>query len=193
METATKPKVECDDKHIYRVDGVVKPGFTEMCKAIGFPDNPHWTEAGREEGTALSKWVLFLAKGNKASELPDERISGRVWGIRKFLTEHDLFFSGGETPLYNPALGYCVTPDLWGTLDGKPAVIEAKRGAKMKRHGLQTSAQALALAENGFHAERRFCLYLKNGDYALDEHDDQEDFECWRAIVAGYFAVEAYK
>ena len=61
MQTMTK--VECDPNHIYRADGIVKPGFSEICKSVGFPDNPFWTDAGREEGVALHKWLLFLAKG----------------------------------------------------------------------------------------------------------------------------------
>ena len=189
----TMTKVECDPNHIYRVGGVIKPGFSEMCRAVGFPDNPFWTEAAREEGVALHTWALFMAQGKKPIELPDPRIVRRVNGIRRFLTEHEFILKGGETPIWSPEFGFCCTPDIFGYLDGHAAVVEMKRGAKMKRHRLQTAAQVLALDTNGFAASKRFCLYLKDGGYDLVEHDDDEDFECFKAIVSGYHAREAYK
>lgn len=195
----TMDKIRLDEEHRYwrEVGGgeVRVPGFTEICKASGFPDNPHWTEEGKAEGIALHKWLLFLAQGGDFDSVypPHESIAERVEGIRKFLKDHDFEFVGGETKLYHAGLGFCCTPDLHGFLDGTAAVVEMKGGARMKRHRLQTAAQALALAENGFNASRRIGLYLKDGDYTPEEHDDDEDFECWKAIVAGYFAVEAYK
>ena len=179
--------------HIYRVDNIVRPGYSEILDSVGFPKNPFWTEEGKILGTSIHEWLLFLAKGEVADSAPDPRIAGRILGIEKFLREHRFEFVGGEAPLYCQSLGYCVTPDLWGNLDGEPTVIEAKRGAKMIRHKLQTAAQALALDEIGFHAEKRLGLYLQDGSYIPEYHDDEEDFECWKAIVAGYYAKEQYK
>lgn len=180
-----KRVVTCDENHIYRIDGIIKRGYSEILDLAGFPKNPHWTEAGREEGTALSQWLLFLATGGVPESDPDPRIAGRVEGIRKFLSEHRFEFVGGETPLYCPTADICCTPDLWGNLDGVPALIEAKRGAAMKRHRLQTACQFMTLAENDFTPKARFALYLKDGDFSLIPHDDEEDFFCWQAIVDG--------
>lgn len=191
MTTMTKPTVTLDADHIYRVDGRIVPGYSEICADLGFPKNPYWTDAGREEGTALSQWLLFLAQGKESDAAPDPRIVGRVEGIRKFLREHEFKFVGGETPLYS-RFGFCVTPDIWGVLDGVQSVIEAKRGAVMKRHRLQTAAQAIALAEYDFPAVNRFCLYLKDGGYVLEDHEDEEDFEAWRALVSAYHARGIY-
>lgn len=182
-----------DEKHVYYVDGIVRPGYSEIIRSFGIGQNPFWTEAGREEGTALSKWMLFLLQGNESSEPPDPRIAGRVEGLRKFIQDHHFVLIGGEEPRYHEDLGYCCTPDAWGLLNQRSVVIEAKRGARMACHRLQTAAETLALEANGFEIDQRFALYLKDGDYSLELHDDDEDFECWRALVAAYHAKERYR
>ena len=188
----TKEKLILDAQHLYWLGKENKPGFSEICANIGFPKNKFWTEDGRAEGQALHQWLLFLAQGNVPAEEPDPRIAGRVRGIQKFFRDHDFEFVGEETPLYCPSMGYCVTPDLWGRLDGVRTVIEAKRGAKMKRYFLQTAAQSMALKENGFDVEARLGLYLKDDGYTPEPHEDDEDFECWAAIVSGYHAKARY-
>ena len=190
---STTTKVECNENHVYTVDGRIVPGYSEVCADLGFPKNPFWTEQGRAEGEALSKWLLFLAQGKEPRDPPDERIAGRVEGIKRFFKERRFVFVGGETPLYCQNLNVCCTPDIYGYIEEERVVIEAKRGAKMKRHRLQTACQALALSDNGFEVSRRCCLYLKNGGYTMDEHDDEEDLECWRALVGAYHAKKIYE
>src|SRR5258708_1374343 len=192
MNTKTH-EVRLDANHLYWVDGVRRPGYSEILDNMGFPKNPFWNDAGRDQGTALSQWLLFLAQGNEATENPDPRIAGRVAGIQKFFKEHEFVFVGGETPLYNEERGHCVTPDIYGYLDGVSSVIEAKRGARMERHKLQTAAQTSTLEENGFMPVNQLSLYLNDCGYSLEAHEDNEDFECWFAILSGYMAKERYK
>lgn len=190
MTTGT---VKLDDKHVYTVDGRRVPGFTEICTALGIiQPNTFWTPEGRAEGAAIHEWLLFLAQGQESDSLPDERIAGRVEGIRKFLGESKFKFVGGETRLHCAGLGYCGTPDLWGTINGRTCVIDAKRGAKSKIHALQTAAYRLLLAVNGVSARDRFALYLKDGDYRLVEHADTQDEKRWVSIVSAYHAKKFY-
>jgi CRISPR/Cas system-associated exonuclease Cas4 (RecB family) len=191
MTTATRA-VRLDEDHRYWVGSLNVPGYSEILDSMGFPKNPFWTEAGRAEGEALHQWLLFLAQGNEPASEPDARIAGRVAGIQKFFAEHAFEFVGGETPLYSP-VGYCCTPDLWGRLEGVPVVIEAKRGSKMKRHALQTAAQARALEDSGFPVRLRYALYLKDGGYTLEEHRDMDDDQAWLCIVSAYNARGIYK
>ncbi len=183
-------KVTLDAAHVYRVDGVIKPGFSEIKEAMGIGKNDFYTDSGREEGVALHKWLYFLANGKTTTKKPDPRIEGRVEGIRKFLRESKFRIVGGETPLYNPQLDYCTTPDLWGFLNGRAVVIDAKRGAKERWHGMQTAAQMMALRVNKFAAIGRFGLYLRDGDYRLPEHDDRSDEHEWQVLVGAYHVVK---
>lgn len=165
---------------------------------MGFPKNPFWTEAGRDEGTALAVWISAIAtKPTTDFENPDIRIVGRVMGFRKFMKELHFTAAGSEEIQYEPELGYCCKPDLWGYINGSlppspRVVVECKRGARMKIHRLQTAAQVLALRANGFDAKERYCLYLKDDGYSFERHDDDEDFENWKALVYAYHAKRGY-
>lgn len=196
MSTTTY-RVRCDENHIYwrmTPNGEVRePGFSEICGDLGVTkENKFYTKDGREEGVALHEWLLFLAQGNEPENNPDPRIAGRVEGVKKFIRESGFVFSGGEVALYEPTLGYCCTPDIWGHIGGIPYVIDAKGGAKKKFHKAQTAAQRLALRPSGFVAQKRAALYLMDGDYRLEGHDDVSDEVRWRALVMGYYAKTFY-
>ena len=187
--------IQLDEKtHRYSEDGRHVPGFSEICQALGIiKPNPFYTPEGREEGIALHSWLHFLAIGNEPSEPPDERIAGRVEGIRKFLRESKFKIVDGEKIMLCRGFGYCGRPDLWGSINGRTCVIDAKRGSKMKYHALQTAAYRFLLAANGFSARQRYALYLIDGDYRLIEHTDPQDERRWQAIVSAYNAVKIYQ
>ena len=204
MTQETKQHITIDGNHIYRVDGIVKPGFSEILVSMGFEKNPYWTDSGRDEGTALHKWFEFLARQPKKEDenydseencdenKPDGRIAGKVRGISEFLYDHEFILKDSEKPLYAKA-GYCCTPDAWGELDGVPCLIELKAGSPMKRHCLQTAAQQIALDDNGFKTEARYVLYLREEGYVLKVHEDSEDIDAWMSILWAYHAKEIYK
>ncbi len=183
-----------DDEHRYWIP--VRKGSSETARAHGYSEisedlgiakpNPFYTEEGREEGVALHKWLLFLVQGKSATAKPDPRIAGRVEGIKKFIKDTKFKISGGEHPLYDPLNRFACTPDIWGCMGNWSWVIDAKRGAKLKSHKLQTAAQTIALRSNGFRPQKRGALYLRDGDYRLDEHDDQGDLSDWIGFVSTY-------
>lgn len=179
-------------EHIYWLGNRLIPGYSEICRELGVTKpNPFHTPEGREEGVSLHLWLGFLARGKTPAGPPDPRIAGRVKGIEKFLSDTGFKIVGGETPQYDPLLNYAVTPDLWGHIGNWSWVIEAKRGAKLPGHRLQTIAQLIALGANGFRAQKRGCLYLSDNSYRLVEHTDKNDRVNWAAIVEGYHAMSA--
>lgn len=190
----TTEKIRLDyETHTYYLGDKIIPSYSGICADLGITKpNPFYTDAGREEGNALHRWLGFLARGKTPSEAPDPRIAGRVEGIRKFIEDTGFKIFGGEEPMYDPLLKYACTPDLYGYIGNWSWVIDAKRGAKLPSHRLQTVAQMIALGANGFRAQKRGCLYLKDGDYRLEEHTDTKDRDKWRAIVAAYFAKKEY-
>lgn len=183
-----------NEAHEYHKDGVRIPGYSEICKDLGVTEaNGFYTDDGRDQGTALHAWLLFLAQGNTPAADPEPEIAGRVEGIKKFLAESRFVFSGGEVPQFEPTYRYACTPDLWGHMGAFSVVIDAKRGAKLKSHALQTAAQKMALTANGFMAQRRYSLYLRDGDYRLEPHEDKQDEARWKAIVSAYHAKQHYR
>jgi hypothetical protein len=180
--------------HTYWLGDKKVPGYSEIIKEMGVAkENKFYTDAGREEGISLHLWLAFLVRGKVPSAPPDPRIAGRVEGIQKFIKDTGFKIVGGEEPMYNPFIRYACTPDLWGHMGGKSWTIDLKRGAKLKIHRLQTFAQQTALSANGFMSQKRGVLYLKDGDYRLEEHTENiKDGYAWRATVYAYHATREY-
>ena len=182
--------IRIDENHLYWSGEKNVPGYSELCAAMGVTKpNPHFTAEGRAQGIALHEWLGFLIRGKEPKTLPDLRIAGRVLGIKKFIRNSGFKFVGGEEPMYDPATGVACTPDIYGHMGFFAWVIDAKRGAKQKSHKLQTACQAIVLRANGFRAQKRGGLYLKDETYRLEEHSDPEDEVRWRAIAAGFHAM----
>lgn len=187
-------RIILDADHHYWLGKQRVYGFTEIATDLGIiKPNPFHTEFGRDRGTAVHDWLAFIAEGNEPENEPDERIAGYVAAIRKFLAESGFKCVGAEKPLYEPVLRYGVKPDLWGHLGAFSCVIEAKRGAKLPYHFLQTAAQKIALAANGFNAQRRYGLYLSDGDYRLVPHENRADEGNWKNIVAAFHSKRFYE
>ena len=189
--------IRIDAKHRYFTPASPKDirryGFSEICSAMGVtqpnPFRPMEYEARRAEGVSIHKWFIFLASGKKPTSHPDERIAGRVEGIKRFFLDGPLTLIGGETPKYDPATNTACIPDFWCIRGLWSWVIDIKSGAKAKYHPLQTSCQKIALRANGFEAQKRAALYLRDGSYRLIEHDDRDDLPRWVAIAAGFHAM----
>src|SRR3990167_523411 len=186
--------IRCDSEHRYWLGPARIPGFSEICTDLGIiKPNIFYTNAGREEGIALHQWLHFLAQNKIPKTLPDQRIAGRVDGIKNFIRDTGFKFVGGEEPKYDPVVRFATTPDIWGAIGIWTWTIDCKRGAKTKTHALQTAAQKIALSANGFRAQKRGALYLKeNGDYRLEEHTDPLDERRWAALVGAYYAKKSY-
>lgn len=180
--------------HTYTLDGTRVPGFSEIRVAMGIGDwfKPRGMAHYMDQGTALHSWFNILARGLEADELPDDRIAGRVEGIRKFLRDEPFQFLDGEKPMLCKTQLFACTPDAWGFFDSEPCVIELKRSASAKWHPLQTAAQATALRENGVQVQKRYALYLREGGYELEYHSNHSDFRRWTAIVNGFHARSWY-
>ena len=188
------PTIALDKKtHTYYLEDKKIPGFTEICKDMGIiSDNPYYTEQVRREGIALHSWLLFKVQGKESKEPPHPSIAGRVRGIEKFIFDTGFSIAGGEVPKYDQESRFACTPDTWGHINGVSWVIDAKRGGKMPYHPLQTAAQRIALASNGFRAQKRGTLYLADDSYRLQEHKDPLDMLKWKAIVSAYYAKKSY-
>ena len=180
-------------EHRYFLGDQEIPGFSHIAKTMGLMEATKFmTDAGREQGTALHKWVNLLARGKTSTTQSHPSIEGRVLAFHKFMVESGFKFESGETPLYEPVSRFSCTHDLAGYLGAFSCVVEVKGGAKQKWHPAQTAAQSLALRANGFRAQKRFTLYLADRSYRLEEHTDAGDEARWKSIVAGYWARTFY-
>ncbi len=188
--------VRLDSEHRYFIPGptgeVQRPGYSEICMAMGVTrPNPFYTSQGRERGVAVHAWGSFHAQGRTSTADPDDRIKGRVEQVKRFLESSKFVLAGTERSMYDPVNGYCCTPDLYGSAGLWQWIIDLKTGGKQKSHALQTAAQKIALAANGFRAQKRGAAYLRDDNYRLTEHDDAGDEARWKAIVLAYHILTA--
>ena len=179
-----------DGNHIYwRPGGIRVPGFSEICQALGVTrPNKFYTESGRERGTAVHAWASHIAQGKTTATAPDARIADRVDAFRTFLDWSGFKTAVTEVPMYDPASNYACTPDLFGHMGVWAWVLDLKTGAKQKTHALQSAAQKIALAANGYRAQKRGSVYLKS-KHKIDEHSDPQDEPRWRALVLAYHTL----
>jgi hypothetical protein len=86
-----------------------------------------------------------------------------------------------EQPMIVTLFGHRVatTPDVVGTIDGVPTVVERKVTAtKHASWAIQTAGQAMALRAVGIPVRQRMAVQLlKTGRYHLDPHDEPGDFD----------------
>ncbi len=185
-------EIKLDEKHVYTVGGQRKPGVNEILN-LYFPPCSFYSESGMQKGTARHSWYHALIQGLEIASDPDERIAGEVAGFRKFLAEVKPRYILGEVYLYDDALGFCGTPDLYCEIGGRFSCIDYKPANAQPRWKLQTAAYQTLLTANGHPVQDRYALRLLPGEYRLDAHKDAGDLSRWRAMVSGFQARKFYE
>lgn len=117
-------KIERDDKHQYFVDGVKKPGVTEILCAEGIIDLRRIPikslEAARELGTEAHRVIrLFLKKTLKIDTI-DSAIAPYFKGFLKFTKDFEFDYIEVEPLLYSKQLNICGEPDCIGVKKSEP-------------------------------------------------------------------------
>jgi hypothetical protein len=157
-----------------------------------FPPNKYYTTAGRDEGTALHVGCHYLSEGDLDWSSVPQAILPRLRQYERFLKDTGFKPVWKEKALYDKDLGIVGTLDAGGELDGRMAVVDYKRGPFLKPVRLQTAGyKGLALA-SGLYVEDRYSLHLGLDKYDLIKHDDDEDEEVFKALVAAYYGKEQY-
>lgn len=145
-------QITLDDKHIYRVNGIIKPGVTEILSATGLIDL--WSipvyalEAARKLGTAAHKMTALYDRGNLNEAILDPFLIPYLNAWKLFLKETDFKTLAVENRVFSKNFDYCGTLDRVGTIDGNLFMIDIKTSTGM--YGTveeQMSAYALAYEE----------------------------------------------
>ena len=184
--------IELNEAHEYTKNKVRKPGVNEILN-LYFPPNSFYTEMGKEIGKVRHQWYSFLSEGKEPNVEPDPRIAGEVQAFRKWLADVKPVRKGGETPIYDRDLHVCGTPDWYGEINGRMAVVDFKPQNKAKRTIIQTVAYKLNLISNGIIILDRYELRLSDGDYRFEQHTNPMDANNWRAMVYAFFASSFYR
>lgn len=172
--------------HIYEADGVVVPSVSQVLELAGICDVSkiplHYLERAGAVGTAVHQACEFLDQDDLDLESVAPEIVGYVLGYQRFRE------ATGFTPIEierqgvtdsEPRFGYCV--DRVGILAGMSVILDIKTASKPHAWwGIQTAGYADALR---FEGERAAVHVSKDGKYKLLAHEDDRDFEAWRAAL----------
>jgi hypothetical protein len=181
--------------HIYRWEAKIVPSFSEIVRECGLVDmsgiDPLVLERARLLGTAVHKATEYLDRGILNWHSVDNGILFYVLAWEEFCKDLNFKPLQIEQMTYCGAHRYACTPDRLGAyMRELRVIVDIKTTSTIKRLAqLQTMAQKLALAENGFPCEHRIVVQLrKDGTYKIRQHkDDTDDLKVWLSCVHYFY------
>lgn len=118
--------------HIYRVDGVLTPGVSEILKSAGFSNysmvNKKICEAAKRFGDAGHTMCKLWDMGILNVAILDLRLVPYLEGYRKFLVTYkpEILPDWIEKPSYSPKWRFGFTPDRVAKINGKLTIYDLK-------------------------------------------------------------------
>lgn len=151
------------DNHIYTVDGIVKPGVTDLCAIYG-DDVDEWMEDAMDKaadrGVTMHSVLEMALNGEDYDGEYQSSYAPWVRSIERFLAENIIIPVAIEEPIYSPRLDVCGTPDLlcWmgdalTLLDWKFVSSICKPKVKAQMNGYRE-----ILADNGVFIEQMIAV-----------------------------------
>lgn len=183
--------IEFDEKkHVYKKDGTIYPGVTEILTAEGLIDIRWFTSEARKLGTEIHEITTYLDKQDIETDTFDDKYQGYIEAYKKFLRESDFIVHKAEVQIISEKYSFAGTVDRKGLFIDIPALLDIKTGQPLHWHPLQLAGYQILSQE--YNAEL-FSLYLReDGTYKLIKHKDdfrhRADF--FAALRMYYYKVE---
>lgn len=184
-----------DENHIYRLNGVIIPGYSEVASAMGI------TNFSGISDLVLEPARKFGTAGHYATRLWDEKrldesslstpLIPCLEAYKSALVEHkiEILPEYIEKPIYSPIYRYGTTPDRICLVNGELSILELKFVEQMsKATGIQTAAQKLAV--EGYYKIKIKCRYglqiTQEGKAILDSYKNKADENTWLCFLGSY-------
>lgn len=195
-------EITCDSEHIYRVDGKIVPGYSEIATATGLVKPYNGDPWYGERGTAVHTVCDLI----DADELDESSIDGSdgttdltgyADAYRKYLHDHQHpIWDLSEAMLYHPVYNYCGTIDrvMLGMAD-TPCYDLLDIKTSKTANPLQLMAYAELLTINGHEVDKMYFLFLKeDGTYKPKEiKHNAELADIWLSAVKVYNYINRNK
>ena len=200
-----KIDITLDDEHCYRVklDGNLRevPSVTTIMKDVGyypwifsnkkdediikFPEEGKLTPAAR--GTLIHKITEDIDRGIEVDSIAPELLPF-IEAYRKFKSDNTIHIQEIEEIVFNEEYWFAGALDRVMRINGIPAIVDIKTGAKMKTTGVQLAAYQYAWEKMGGHKDMaRFALHLNDsGKYKLVPYRSAEDLPDFIAAIRVY-------
>jgi hypothetical protein len=184
--------------HTYTLGGRVIPSVTQVLKqVVDFSMvPPDILERKCAIGSALHMAIALDHADDLDYDSLDASVLPYFEAWRKFVADmgRGLVVHAAEMPIASATYQYGVTPDIWGSVNGRRAVIELKSTAAIHPSvGLQTAAQEMAITEcdawpgGTGQAVDRYALQLQpSGQYRIHHFKNRGDFAVFIALRSVY-------
>jgi hypothetical protein len=151
-----------EETHTFKLDGKPIPSVTTVINGI-LGNNPFWTDAGRDSGTATHRAIQFYSEGDLDYDSLDEATKPRFGAYVKFCNDMQFKPDITEQPMARRNPFYAGIPDQ---IQLGRVVVDFKNGGHDPRHGIQIAAYAQFLSNPYIH--ERWVVWLKeDGKYDL--------------------------
>ena len=165
--------IELDENHIYRVDGLVVPGVSEILSTGGLVDlwgiPPFSLEAAKKLGTAVHFTCQHYDTGRLREQTVDMGIRPYLDAYIKFKREHCVEVIENEKSYYSAKWGFCGTLDRVFAIKGKIILCDLKTTTTMHpARDVQSAGYKLLYQEtSGQKINQRWALQLLPGQYKV--------------------------
>lgn len=184
-----------EDKHIYRLNGIIVPSVTQVMKPLSdetYRDvDSKVLRRAAGKGTAVHNAIEnYLDFG---IEDVDPGYSGYFTAFLRWFDEYKPQVIATEYRLYHKFMGYAGTADLICDIGGKPYVIDYKTTQRIEELlvKVQLKAYSQALGSLGAEPKRAASLHLKkDGTFDFQTHDG--GVESWQ-VFSSLLTVLRYK
>ena len=199
-------KIDFDaEKHEYSVGGVKIPSVSEILAPLSAERydglNPWMLKAAAERGKAVHEATELMDYGFEPETDPE--IEPYLLAYQTFLCEHEVEWEMIEKIVYYKRLPqdenplYCGTVDRFGTVDGRPAVVDLKTYSSLSTNSMLNASCQTALYNDAIQDMQpggwgwdctigRYILHLKkDGSYRLV---DLNKFDLERGFNGGTVA-----
>lgn len=144
-----------EEKHEYRLDGVIVPSVTQIIDAAGLNGDAYKyaDEYHLNRGRIIHKVIEYYMENRLSDNYRDPMILGYLDAWIKFVDETGFYADKGnlEKIIGDDKLMVGGTIDAIGNLNGAGTVVDAKSGLPLPSHGIQLAAYE--------------CLYRIGADY----------------------------
>lgn len=183
-----------DDNHIYRYNGVVVPGVSQILQAAGIVDlsaiPADRLAASQAFGTAVHLACELHDKGSLDEEILDPQLKPYLDGWKLFRQEYGFEPEAIEEKLYSKVYRFAGTIDRRGKcrVDDSVVIVDIKSGVATPSIAIQMVAYEVLVKEHtGGKKTKRMAIFLNNtGTYKVQIYKDKADIYVFLSTLCIY-------
>jgi CRISPR/Cas system-associated exonuclease Cas4 (RecB family) len=168
--------------------------ITQLLKHFGM--TPDYEAFGNDNSRDFGSHVHAACALRDQDNLGEYDKAMEPWllGYRKFIEVHNPQWTAIEKPFISTVWGFAGTPDRFGQIGNRTAIVELKTGSPDPSHDLQTAGQQILVEEYySTRVQDRYTLYLKPDDFKLVKHPGKTDKTVFLSLASAYQWKLAHK